>query len=186
MFFKIKMKKSWRKICFITIKSILLHRNQDCNHYKSVIMKANATLNYLTAHNVKPSMQRMAVMEYLLDHRTHPTADEIYLALHRKMPTLSKTTVYNTLKILTGKGAALQLTIDEKNCCFDADTTPHAHFLCTRCGKVYDMVLNNQHLEGNAIIPNGFQPEEVQLYFRGCCQECAEKQNDKETEAKAV
>ena len=136
-------------------------------------MKANATLNYLTAHNVKPSVQRMAVMEYLLDHRTHPTADEIYLALHRKMPTLSKTTVYNTLKILTGKGAALQLTIDEKNC-------------CTRCGKVYDMVLNNQHLEGNAIIPNGFQPEEVQLYFRGCCQECAEKQNDKETEAKAV
>ena len=110
-------------------------------------MKANATLNYLTAHNVKPSVQRMAVMEYLLDHRTHPTADEIYLALHRKMPTLSKTTVYNTLKILTGKGAALQLTIDEKNCCFDADTTPHAHFLCTRCGKVYDMVLNNQHLE---------------------------------------
>ena len=36
MFFKIKMKKSWRKICFITIKSILLHRNQDYNHYKSV------------------------------------------------------------------------------------------------------------------------------------------------------
>lgn len=81
-----------------------MHSNQDCNHYKSVIMKANATLNYLTAHNVKPSVQRMAVMEYLLDHRTHPTADEIYLALHRKMPTLSKTTVYNTLKILTGKG----------------------------------------------------------------------------------
>lgn len=67
-----------------------MHRNQDCNHYKSVIMKANATLNYLTAHNVKPSVQRMAVMEYLLDHRTHPTADEIYLALHRKMPTLLK------------------------------------------------------------------------------------------------
>ena len=135
-------------------------------------MKTSATLSYLTDHDVKPSVQRMAVMQYLFDHRTHPTADEIYMALHKQMPTLSKTTVYNTLKLLTDKGAALQLTIDERNCCFDADTSPHAHFLCTRCGKVYDLKLNNKHLTNNADIPNGFRPEGVQLYFRGCCPTC--------------
>lgn len=136
-------------------------------------MKANATLNYLAAHDIKPSVQRMAVMQYLLDHRTHPTADEIYLALHRKMPTLSKTTVYNTLKLLTDKGAALQLTIDEHNCCFDADTSPHAHFLCTRCGKVYDLRLINEQFSECAEMPMGFRPEEVHLYYRGCCPTCA-------------
>ena len=94
-------------------------------------METNTTLNYLQAHGIKPSLQRMAVMTYLIEHRTHPTADEIYTALHPSIPTLSKTTVYNTLKLLTEKGAALQLTIDERNCCFDADTSPHAHFLCT-------------------------------------------------------
>ena len=38
-------------------------------------------------------------MEYLMAHRTHPTVDEIYLALSPSIPTLSKTTVYNTLKL---------------------------------------------------------------------------------------
>lgn len=136
-------------------------------------MADNDTLSTLAQHGIKPSVQRMAVMEYLLTHRTHPTADEIYLALHPEMPTLSKTTVYNTLKLLTDKGAALQLTIDERNCCFDADTAPHAHFLCRDCGKVYDVKLRNTHLETDAALPKGFVTDEAQLYFKGLCPECA-------------
>ena len=114
-------------------------------------------------------------MKYLMQHRTHPTADEIYNSLHPKMPTLSKTTVYNTLKLLTDKRAALQLTIDERNSCFDADTAPHAHFLCRECGKVYDICLSNTHLENNAQIPDGFRMDEAQLYLKGICPTCAAK-----------
>lgn len=120
----------------------------------------------------------MAVMTYLIEHRTHPTADEIYTALHPSIPTLSKTTVYNTLKLLTEKGAALQLTIDERNCCFDADTSPHAHFLCTRCGHVYDMKLNQAELIKCACVPDNFQTEDAQLYLRGCCPRCAALNKD--------
>lgn len=136
-------------------------------------METNTTLSCLQAHGIKPSLQRMAVMTYLIEHRTHPTADEIYTALHPSIPTLSKTTVYNTLKLLTEKGAALQLTIDERNCCFDADTSPHAHFLCTRCGRVYDMKLNQAELKKCACVPDEFQTEDAQLYLRGCCPRCA-------------
>lgn len=141
-------------------------------------MKADATLRYLTSHGIKPSVQRMAVMEYLIDHRTHPTADEIYNALHPTMPTLSKTTVYNTLKLLTDRGAANQLTIDERNVCFDAFTEPHAHFLCTRCGKVYDVALTDRDLAHHALLPHGFHTELTQLYFRGCCEECTKNKNN--------
>ena len=89
----------------------------------------------LQNHNIKPSVQRIAIMTYLMEHRTHPTVDEIYTALAPSIPTLSKTTVYNTLKLLSEQGAAQTLTIDERNTCYDADTTPHAHFLCKHCGK---------------------------------------------------
>lgn len=141
-------------------------------------METNTTLSCLQAHGIKPSLQRMAVMTYLIEHRTHPTADEIYTALHPSIPTLSKTTVYNTLKLLTEKGAALQLTIDERNCCFDADTSPHAHFLCTRCGRVYDMKLNQAELIKCACVPDNFQTEDAQLYLRGCCPRCAALNKD--------
>lgn len=139
-------------------------------------MEAIPTFDYLLAHGVKPSMQRMAVMEYLLKHRTHPTAEEIYTALHPSLPTLSKTTVYNTLRLLTEKGAALQLTIDERYVCFDADTTPHAHFLCRGCSKVYDFKLNDQELIAAASVPEGFVVDSTHLYFRGLCKHCKENE----------
>ncbi len=79
--------------------------------------------NRLLEHNIKPSMQRIAIMNYLMEHRTHPSADEIYTALSPSMPTLSKTTVYNTLRLFSEQGAAQMLTIDERNTNFDGDTS---------------------------------------------------------------
>ena len=73
-------------------------------------------------------MQRIAIMQYLMEHPIHPSADDIYTALSPSMPTLSKTTVYNTLKLFSEQGAAQMLTIDEKNTNFDADTSIHSHF----------------------------------------------------------
>ena len=49
------------------------------------------TYDYLLSFNVKPSVQRLAIMDYLLTHRTHPSIEEIYLALCDDIPTLSKT-----------------------------------------------------------------------------------------------
>ena len=83
---------------------------------------------YLLSYHIKPSVQRIAIMDYLLNHKTHPCIDEIYTALCKEIPTLSKTTVYNTLKLFVEHGAAKMLTIDEKNACFDGDVHPHAHF----------------------------------------------------------
>jgi len=78
-------------------------------------MTNKAAYECLMDHGVKPSVQRIAIMDYLLKNRTHPTAEEIYSALVNLIPTLSKTTVYNTLKLFVEQGAALMLTIDEKN-----------------------------------------------------------------------
>lgn len=143
-------------------------------------MKSQDTAKYLTTYDVKPSVQRMAVMNYLKEHRTHPNVDIIYNDLVKQMPTLSKTTVYNTLKLLTDKHAAKLLTIDEHNLCFDADTSPHAHFLCTDCGRIFDVPLNNLHPEEDANLPKGFQLEQSELYLRGCCPECCKKRQEAE------
>lgn len=97
------------------------------------------TFDYLLAHNIKPSVQRLAIMDYLLSHRIHPSVDTIYLALAKKYPTLSRTTVYNTLKLFVENGAAQMLTIDEKNVNFDSDLSLHSHFLCKECGRIFDL-----------------------------------------------
>ena len=130
------------------------------------------SLEYLTAHGIKPSVQRLAVMDYLQAHRTHPSVDEIYNALIERIPTLSKTTVYNTLRLFVDNRAARQLTIDERNACFDACMEPHAHFHCRHCGKVFDLPLRRTNLERETVMPEGFTSEQADLYFHGTCPDC--------------
>ena len=130
------------------------------------------TYDYLLSFGVKPSVQRMAIMDYLLNHRTHPSIDEIYMALCDDIPTLSKTTVYNTLKLFVEHGAAQMLTIDEKNACYDADTSLHAHFLCKKCNKIFDLPAPAAEELARQMNENGFQMEEAHYYYRGLCPKC--------------
>lgn len=134
---------------------------------------------YLLSYQIKPSVQRIAIMDYLLKHRTHPCIDEIYMALCQDIPTLSKTTVYNTLKLFVEHGAARMLTIDEHNTCFDGDMSVHAHFQCRMCGKISDVPLaTGQSEEIKYLQGNGFQINETHLYYKGICPECLQKEKN--------
>lgn len=126
----------------------------------------------LIACNIKPSMQRIAIMNYLMENHTHPSADEIYMALSPTMPTLSKTTVYNTLKLFAEHGATQMLTIDERNANFDADTSKHAHFLCKKCGRIHDLhhSIEVREVEGEVI--DGHEVTEIHYYYKGICKSC--------------
>lgn len=128
--------------------------------------------NQLIAYNIKPSVQRIAIMEYILTHRTHPSADEVYSNLSSSMPTLSRTTVYNTLKLFAENGAALLLTIDEKNICFDGDTSPHSHFLCKKCGTIYDLPLISPERKVMETDVDGYLITQLHYYYKGVCKKC--------------
>ena len=128
----------------------------------------------LITYNIKPSMQRMAIMDYLVEHRTHPSADEIYTALSPVMPTLSRTTVHNTLRLFAEQGAALMLTIDERNTNFDADTSAHAHFLCKECGKIYDLKSKPDTRVSEEFQSEGNEITEMHYYYKGICKHCLE------------
>ncbi len=128
---------------------------------------------YLNQFSIKPSVQRTAIMEYLLSHRTHPTIEEIFLALSPSMPTLSKTTVYNTLNLFLENRVVQQLVIDEKNARFDVDTSSHAHFICKSCGKVYD-IFNMPSALFEFPKNTGFSIQSVEISYTGVCEHCKE------------
>ena len=120
-------------------------------------MTTESVYDRLKAHGINPSKQRMAIMEYLMTHPTHPTVEEVYKALVPFIKTLSRTTVYNTLRLFSEHNAAQMITIDEHRVCYDGNLEPHVHFFCKKCE------------------PEGFQVHEAQIYYRGLCKHCAEK-----------
>ncbi len=117
---------------------------------------------------VRPSMLRIAVLEYLMQTKAHPTIDEIYSALHLRIPTLSKTSVYNITKLLTEKGLTKAITIDEKQIRYDADVSMHGHFLCECCGSVSDFSLTG--ISDGAL--DGFSIRTKEVYYSGICKNC--------------
>ena len=135
----------------------------------------NRVEEMLRNQGVKPSYPRMRIMSYLLENKTHPTVDEIYVNLLSEIPTLSKTTVYNTLGLFKERGLVQLLTIEEGEARYDADVGLHIHFQCNKCGKVYDFYPEAQMVEFG--LPKGFEITEKHIYFKGICPSC---EGDKE------
>ena len=134
-------------------------------------MKVKA-IERLVACGVKPSVQRVEIMTYLMTHFTHPTVEEVYKALCPKIKTLSRTTVYNTLRLLSERNAAQMITIDEHRVCYDGDTQPHVHFYCKECGRVLDFMNEPAPVLTQPREIQGCLVDEMQLYYKGVCAEC--------------
>ncbi len=128
---------------------------------------------HLKDHGIKPSLQRIRIFSYLMNSEKHPTVETIYKALVEEIPTLSKTTVYNTLKLFQEKGVAIVVNIENNEVRFDADTSFHGHFKCSVCGTVYDFLSSEKDTQ-NADLA-GFEVHESHYYLKGICKNCNHK-----------
>ncbi len=117
---------------------------------------------------------RLMVLEYLSESTSHPTADEIYNALKDKLPSLSKATVYNTLKLFIELGVAREIKVERDKSRFEAKTDPHIHFTCVKCKRVYDSeketVKFPKNIEGHKVMFGD-------LLLYGVCVSCQKKEN---------
>lgn len=120
---------------------------------------------------VRPSVQRLAILRNIVEKRQHPTADEIFRDLHTEYPTMSRTTVYNSLRVLTDAGLLRELEVESGNRRYDfKPQPPHGHLRCSRCGRIFDMELpDGLHLP----VASGFRIDSIDIFFRGLCCECS-------------
>lgn len=132
-------------------------------------------INHLSSNNIKPSLQRIKIFEYLYENKEHPTVDNIYSNLVGYIPTLSKTTVYNTLKLFIDNGITSTVTIEDNEVRYDAIMEEHAHFKCDVCGKVVDVEFDVSAIKFKK--KNSFQVNKTNIYLRGECNKCITNKN---------
>ncbi|MCK4924273.1 MAG: transcriptional repressor [Spirochaetes bacterium] len=125
---------------------------------------------FLNDVGINPSYQRLRILDYLINNLCHPTVDMIYSELIREIPTLSKTTVYNTLNLFQKRGIILGLTIDESEVRYESNVVPHAHFKCERCGEIIDVHVCHPILTKGFV--NNHKIHEGHLYLKGVCKDC--------------
>lgn len=129
----------------------------------------------LAEKGLKPTYQRILILDYLhANVKKHLTAERIYEKLSRKAPTLSLTTVYNTLGSFLEAGLVSAITITGTEVRYELTTTPHHHLLCKQCGRIID--INIQCPNANRKNIQGYKIDEVHGYFKGICKSCLKKQ----------
>ena len=128
----------------------------------------------LEEKGVKPSHQRITIMKFLLENKIHPTAEIIYENVIKELPTLSRTTVYNTLKLFEANGLIQVINTGDPELHYDITIDLHAHFKCIECNEIYDVEINDKEFLKN-ISKNGFNILDTQVYFRGICRKCMEE-----------
>ena len=120
--------------------------------------------------------QRQIILEELGKVTTHPTANEVYDMVRKRLPRIGLGTVYRNLELMADNGMILKIEVGGTQKRFDAMTEPHYHIRCSVCGKVDDMdvpVLDN--LVNSAAESSSYQILGHHVEFTGVCPACQKK-----------
>lgn len=135
--------------------------------------RAESLRRELEARGAHFTRQRAAVFDYLsrVDH--HPTAEEVYLTVKRKLPRISLATVYKNLEKLVECGAATKLAYGDAASRYDIRTDHHYHTRCLGCGELRDFESEKGLRLLRQIAPeSGFEVEDYRLELVGYCRAC--------------
>ena len=122
--------------------------------------------------------QNKIILDYLRGVTSHPTAEEIYLAVRKKLPRISMGTVYRNLKKFKEKGEIQEIPCETSR--YDGDVSSHAHFVCQKCNKIFDIfdtckecsILKRKKTKVGRI-------KNYQIHFYGLCKKCQKKEKKK-------
>lgn len=124
--------------------------------------------------NNRMTNQRIKILNYLKSVKTHPTAEIVYNAVKKELPTITLATVYRNLNLLAEKGEILRFEINGEYR-YDACTDFHQHGVCKKCGKIVDSF--QKEISKYALSKfksKDFDADEVCIMFKGICKKCKE------------
>ena len=125
---------------------------------------------------MKVTHQRTEIFRELATSTEHPDADTVYQAVGRRVPSISRDTVYRTLATLEDEGLIRKVSPLVEKTRYDANPERHHHFICTVCGMVRDFY--SEDLDGLPIPPAVKalgEIESAQVQVRGICSVCAHR-----------
>jgi len=126
--------------------------------------------------NRRITKQRQVILEELRKLNTHPSADEIYKVVRRRLPRISLGTVYRNLEVLAQMGEIQKLELSGSLKRYDWDTNKHYHIRCVRCNRVENIpIAPLNQLEDELYEATVFEIIGHNLEFIGLCPKCSKE-----------
>ena len=122
------------------------------------------------------TVQRLVILEAVLDLEDHPTADEVFAAVRDRLPGVAKPTVYRTLEHLAKLGLITKACHPGRATRFDPRIDVHHHLVCLHCNQFVDFeseALNRLAIPDTSDV--GFEVSDFRVQLRGICRSCRER-----------
>ncbi|MFV0437168.1 MAG: Fur family transcriptional regulator [Desulfopila sp.] len=129
-----------------------------------------------TLPNMRLTTQRQIILEELGKVKSHPTANEVYDMVRKRLPRIGLGTVYRNLELLADSGIILKLEVGGTQKRFDATIEPHYHVRCSECGKVDDIDIPVQEEINQAAMASvNYKILGHHIEFSGICPSCQQQ-----------
>ena len=129
--------------------------------------------------NMRLTTQRQIILEELAKVTSHPTANEVYDMVRKRLPRIGLGTVYRNLELMADSGVILKIEVGGTQKRFDATVYPHYHIRCSQCGLVDDIDIPVQlHINESAAIASSYEILGHHFDFTGICYDCQLKLKD--------
>jgi Fur family peroxide stress response transcriptional regulator len=123
---------------------------------------------------VKLTHQRLEIFREVVKSGDHPDAETIFNGVRERVPTVSLDTVYRTLWLLADLGLITTLGPSRDRVRFDANVTPHHHFVCSKCGMTRDFSCEKfDRLKVPDAVHTFGGVKRIQVEVTGICLRCA-------------
>ena len=124
-------------------------------------------------NNMRLTSQRQVILEELKKVKSHPTANEIYDMVRKRLPRIGLGTVYRNLDLLAERGIINKLDVCGEQKRFDGNTSPHYHIRCNHCNRVEDIFIErDMELEKSAASCCNYKILDHHVQFSGICSKC--------------
>lgn len=128
--------------------------------------------------SLRMTKQRQIILDELRAVTSHPTADDMYDLVRRRLPKVSLGTVYRNLETLAESGLVQKIDVGGTKKRFDGNVGVHHHVRCTACGRVDDLHISTDgDLDEIAAVMTGYAILRHRLEFIGICAQCQDKRN---------
>ncbi len=129
--------------------------------------------------NIRMTKQRKVILDELRKVTVHPTADQIYESVRKKMPGISLGTVYRNLDLLCRTGTVRRIDQSGSPMRYDGDLSDHNHIYCMKCGRIDDIrgLPLETGFEEEEIKKTGYKLIKVKIELAGLCPECQKSED---------
>ncbi len=122
----------------------------------------------------RETVQKKEILDFLRNTTIHPTPEQVYEHVKKRLPMISLATVYRNLNQMAEEGIIGRINTD-REMRFDGNEIEHQHFVCEKCNKIIDIEFHNTKRLLRELEGEGHEVRKVEVIFRGMCKECSNK-----------